>query len=113
VIAEKFQAMVALARANSRMKDYYDIWMLSKTHHFAGDGLARAIAATFERRRTEIPDGVPDGLSEAFAADRAKRRQWESFASNIETVTPDLDVVVRDLALFLMLHAEAARPKGA
>jgi Nucleotidyl transferase AbiEii toxin, Type IV TA system len=55
VIAEKFQAMVALGRANSRMKDFYDIWVLTKTFDFAPDRLALAIAATFARRQTAIP----------------------------------------------------------
>ena len=55
VIAEKFQAMVALGRANSRMKDFYDIWLLSQSFPFDDDRQARAIAATFERRETEIP----------------------------------------------------------
>jgi predicted nucleotidyltransferase component of viral defense system len=109
VIAEKFQAMVALGRANSRMKDYYDIWMLSETYEFADDGLAKAIAATFQRRKTEIPTTVPDGLSETFATDNAKRRQWKSFSSNIETKTPALEVIVREIAAFLMPHAAAAR----
>ena len=109
VIAEKFQAMVSLGRANSRMKDYYDIWLLSETHDFSGDGLAKAIAATFARRKTEIPDTAPNGLSEAFAADRAKQRQWQSFVSNIEIEAPSLDVVVHSLADFLMPHAKAAR----
>lgn len=52
VIAEKFQAMVALGRANSRMKDFYDIWILSRSFAFDDDRLARAIAATFARRGT-------------------------------------------------------------
>ena len=55
VIAEKFQAMVMLGRANSRMKDLYDIWVLSRNFEFKGDKLPRAIAATFARRKTEIP----------------------------------------------------------
>lgn len=59
VIAEKFQAMVALGRANSRMKDFYDIWSLSRQHAFEGDRLARAVAATFARRNTAIPAEVP------------------------------------------------------
>ena len=61
VIAEKFQAMVHLGRANSRMKDFYDVWVLSKAYGFDPDRLAKAIAATFERRRTAIPSEVPDG----------------------------------------------------
>ena len=55
VIAEKFQAMVMLGRANSRMKDFYDVWVLSRASEFTDDRLARAIAATFARRNTEIP----------------------------------------------------------
>ena len=60
VIAEKFQAMVMLGRANSRMKDFYDIWILSRSFDFNDDRLARAITATFERRETPIPTEVPD-----------------------------------------------------
>jgi predicted nucleotidyltransferase component of viral defense system len=71
VIAEKFQAMVMLGRANSRMKDIYDIWVLSRTHEFKGDNLARAIVATFARRKTEIPSEPPDALTPAFAEDTA------------------------------------------
>jgi predicted nucleotidyltransferase component of viral defense system len=108
VIAEKFQAMVMLGRANTRMKDYYDIWLLSKTYEFAGDGLARAIMATFERRKTEIPIAPPGGLNEAFAADPAKRRQWESFSANIEVTPPKLETIIDDLLAFLMPFANAA-----
>src|SRR3984893_383266 len=69
VIAEKFQAMVILGRANSRMKDFYDIWVLSRASEFKDDRLARAIAATFARRKTEIPSELPDALTPVFAAD--------------------------------------------
>ena len=77
VIAEKFQTLVMLGRANSRMKDFYDIWVLSHTNEFEGDRLARAIAATFARRKTEIPSQLPDALTSAFVADPAKIQQWE------------------------------------
>jgi predicted nucleotidyltransferase component of viral defense system len=56
VIAEKFQAMVMLGLANSRMKDFYDVWILSRSYAFDDDRLPRAIAATFERRGTAIPN---------------------------------------------------------
>jgi hypothetical protein len=58
VIAEKFQAMVALGLANSRLKDFYDVGVLIRSYKFEGDALARAIKATFERRKTEIPTAV-------------------------------------------------------
>ena len=54
VIAEKFQAMVVLGRANSRMKELYDIWILDVPSRFKDDGLARAIAATFTRPRPKF-----------------------------------------------------------
>jgi predicted nucleotidyltransferase component of viral defense system len=57
MIAEKLQALVAFDMAISRMKDFYDVWMLSKQFSFDGVSLSAAIAATFERRRTTIPDG--------------------------------------------------------
>jgi predicted nucleotidyltransferase component of viral defense system len=76
VIAEKFQAMVLLGRANSRMKDFYDIWILSKSYTFDDDRLPRAIAATFARRKTAVPTEIPDALTAAFASDPNKQQQW-------------------------------------
>jgi hypothetical protein len=84
VVAEKFQAMVALGRANSRMKDFYDVWALSRSHAFDPGRLARAIAATFERRATPIPTEPPDALTPAFVADAAKRTQWRAFIADLE-----------------------------
>lgn len=109
VVAEKFQAMVQLGRANSRMKDFYDIWMLSKAHAFGDDRLPRAIAATFARRRTALPVEVPDALTPAFANDRAKQQQWEAFVRNLNIVPESLDLVLKELAEFLMPMAVRAR----
>ena len=108
VIAEKFQAMVMLGRANSRMKDLYDIWILSRSYEFASGTLARAIAATFARRKTTIPDELPDALSGAFAEDRQKQQQWISFVENAAIQPGSLAEVVNDLAAFLMPHARDA-----
>ncbi|MFT4276630.1 MAG: nucleotidyl transferase AbiEii/AbiGii toxin family protein [Rhodopseudomonas sp.] len=111
VIAEKFQAMVALGRANSRMKDFYDIWILSRSFSFDDDRLARAIAATFSRRETQIPESLPDALTLAFAADEQKQRQWRAFVEDVAHNSGDLANVIADIADFLMPHAaSAARP---
>ena len=83
VVAEKFQAMVDLGMANSRMKDYYDLWIISKAFEIDRSRLAGAISATFARRGTAIPDAVPDGLSRAFAEDAVKRHQWETFKRDL------------------------------
>ena len=109
VIAEKFQAMVVLGRANSRLKDFYDIWVLSKSYNFEGERLARAMVATFERRRTLLPTSLPVGLTSAFAQDPVKRQQWQALLRDVPGQAGSLDDVVRDLAAFLMPHVERAR----
>jgi hypothetical protein len=109
VIAEKFHAMVLLGRANSRMKDFYDVWVLSRSHDFEGDALAKAIAATFERRKTDLPAGLPDALSSEFANDPAKQQQWTAFLHGIEANPGALGEIVAQLAAFLMPRCEAAR----
>jgi len=97
VIAEKFHAIVVLGRANSRMKDYYDVWMLIGSFELEPQRMRRAIEATFARRNTEIPASVPDGLSDAFSADQGKQRQWDAFARTLSGQVPDLGRVVRAL----------------
>lgn len=109
VVAEKFQAAVVLGRANSRMKDFYDMWVLSRGRDLAPGRLARAVAATFERRRTPIPVDVPDGLSPAFARDEAKRRQWAAFVEGLAVEPGTLEEVLRELRELLMPAAAAAR----
>ena len=111
VVAEKFQAMVMLGRANSRMKDFYDIWMLARSYDFEGDRLARAVAATFARRKTEIPSDRPDALTPAFAEDRTKQSQWAAFLKDVAVTPASLAEVIEDLAAFLMPHAAEARKR--
>jgi predicted nucleotidyltransferase component of viral defense system len=79
VIAEKFQAMVALGIANSRMKDFYDLWVLARHFAFDGSPVGRAIRATFRRRQTALPTATPLALTVEFAEDAAKRKQWQAF----------------------------------
>lgn len=108
VIAEKFQAMVALGLANSRMKDFYDIWLLSQSFPFHDDRLARAVAATFERRGTEIPAELPDALTPAFVGDEQRQRQWNAFLENVALDPGSLADVIASVAGFIMPHATAA-----
>lgn len=112
VIAEKFQAMVALGRANTRMKDFYDIWVLCRTFEFADDRLARAIAATFARRTTPVPLEKPDALTDAFAEDPVKQKQWRAFVADVAIDPGSLAETISVLVGFLTPHAEAARKLG-
>ena len=109
VIAEKFQAMVVLGRANSRMKDFYDVWVLGKSYDFNDGRLAQAIAATFDRRGTPLPDTLPDALTAEFARDEAKRRQWNAFSAELAIATGPFESVIEDLAAFLMPKVAQAR----
>jgi predicted nucleotidyltransferase component of viral defense system len=79
VVAEKLHVLVQLGIANSRMKDYYDLWMLSENVLFSGDTLGQAIAHTFRRRQTPVPRAIPVGLSAEFAAHTMKNEQWGGF----------------------------------
>ena len=112
VVAEKFQAMVALGMANSRMKDYYDLWVLSQSFDFERSRLVRAISATFARRNTAIPEKNPDTLTPAFAQDPGKQQQWEAFKRDLGLDPGSLAEVVAALEAFLMPAAKAAREEA-
>jgi hypothetical protein len=86
-IAEKFHAMVELDLRNSRMKDFYDIWILSRTLAFSGHGLSQAIRSTFQRRQTSVPSLVPVGLTAEFYGDPIHVRQWGAFVRRIGEAT--------------------------
>ena len=101
-MAEKLQATVGLGRSNSRMKDYADLLTMSREFEFNGGVLLGAIQATFRRRNTAIPRATPDGLSDDFAVDVQKMRQWEAFR-NRNDLDPELTLamVVIELRRFL------------
>jgi len=94
VIAEKFQAMVALGVINGRMKDYHDLWAIPQALHVKADDLDKAVAATFARRRTAIPAVRPDGLTHEFASDADRQRQWNRYAASIGLKDVSLETVV-------------------
>lgn len=79
VVAEKFQAMVALGMANTRMKDFYDVWFLATRFAFTGPSLASAVKATFACRRTALPEDTPAALTKQFHDDDDRGRQWAAF----------------------------------
>lgn len=109
VIAEKLQAMIMLGIANSRMKDFYDIFVLEKDFAFLGNTLVQAIKATFNRRKTEIPTDIPLALSEEFAHDRVKTAQWNAFLQkNGLTDVPEFPEILAKLRNFLMPILRAA-----
>ena len=109
VIAEKFQAMVMLGRASSRMKDFYDIWVLATLGDVDAEHLAGAIRATFDRRGTAIPEALPDALTQGFFDDAQKQQQWAAFVASVAMQPGALADVIAVIAPFLMAAAERAR----
>ncbi|MGH8162214.1 MAG: nucleotidyl transferase AbiEii/AbiGii toxin family protein [Gammaproteobacteria bacterium] len=107
-IAEKFEAMVKLGELNSRMKDFYDIWLLSRQFDFDGEVLNEAIRLTFNQRRTEIPERVV-ALSEEFGW--AKQIQWQAFRRRLgqENAPEMFAEIIGDLHTFLNPVAIALR----
>ncbi|HEX2882697.1 MAG TPA: nucleotidyl transferase AbiEii/AbiGii toxin family protein, partial [Polyangiaceae bacterium] len=79
VVSEKLEAMVQLGMANSRMKDFYDLVVLSNLFPFDGETLVSAIRATFTRRKTPIPNDTPVALTASFTNDAGKQTQWSGF----------------------------------
>ena len=109
-MAEKFEAMVNLDMQNSRMKDFYDIWILSRTLAFSGPALQEAIRSTFDRRQTNVPVAPPTALTAKFHSEPVHVRQWAAFVRRIgePALANDFSKVVADLAEFLMPPAKAA-----
>jgi hypothetical protein len=87
---------------NSRMKDFFDLWVLARHSDFDGPILSRAVAATFDRRRTSIPHGAPIGLSDKFINDVQKNRQWQAFLRKNALDPMPLARVIVDLREFLL-----------
>lgn len=103
VIAEKFQTIVDKGLANSRMKDYYDIWYISRHSNLDGLSLSKAIAATFKRRRTALPGTLPEGLGYDFISDNAKKRQWTGFLIKTKpNETCELDAAIKEIRMLLI-----------
>jgi len=102
VVAEKLESMLSLGMANSRMKDYFDLWVLSKHGDFDGEQLKCAIAATLLRRETQLPVSIPIALTDEFSADSQKNQQWQAFLTKNQLNPNPLARVVEELRLFVM-----------
>ncbi len=114
VMAEKFQALVELGMANSRMKNYFDLYHLANTPSVDGAQLTRAIRATFRRRRTPVPRELPPGLSPAFSSEPLKQAQWRAFVRHLsgESAPESLEEVPPRLREFLLPPWRRPLPVG-
>ena len=111
VVAEKLEAIVSLGMANSRMKDYFDLRALAHEGVLDTRLLSDAIAATFQRRGTEVPVEVPLGLSDEFARDVTKRTQWKAFLGKNRLEASTLEEVIAEIRRFIAEPLALARQR--
>jgi hypothetical protein len=106
VVAEKFEALVTLGIANSRLKDFYDLWLIAETFELDRSVLATAVKKTFDRRQTALPGETPLGLSDDYA--ETWDRQWRAFLGRerMAAAPQVLAMVVADLRRFLLPLSE-------
>jgi predicted nucleotidyltransferase component of viral defense system len=102
VVAEKLEAIISLGMANSRMKDYFDLWVILRDAKLEQETLLEAVAATLKRRGTTKPSAVPIGLSEQFSTDQQKAMQWSAFVKRNNLTAASLEKTVQDLRAALM-----------
>lgn len=88
VVAEKFEAMIRFGEANSRLKDFYDIWITARTFPFDLSNLLEAVGGTLRRRGTAIPTAMPIGLTQAFATVVEVRGLWSGFLRRTRPTLP-------------------------
>lgn len=113
VVAEKLQAMVSLGLGNTRMKDFYDLWIIARSFRFAAVPLRNAILATFARRETTIPGEAPVALLPVFFKDPDKQRQWAAFLDRTGLAAPGLPDIADLLRAFLLPLLQAAHDGAA
>ena len=108
VVAEKLETLSSLGIANSRMKDYFDLWILAQHTDFDGDTLRQAIRSTFDRRKTALTGDVPFGLTDGFAQDMRKQGQWQAFLRKNRLEALALNDVIAALVAFMLPVIKAA-----
>jgi type I restriction enzyme S subunit len=114
VVAEKLHAMVVLGERNSRLRDFYDVFVLSQQFPFLGEPLSAAIAATFERRRAAITADVPVALTPRFYSDAARSDRWRAYLKSKQNLgaPSDLSTVGETLIRFLLPVVRAISSDG-
>lgn len=111
VVAEKIEALVSIGAANSRMKDFYDLWEFSRRFAFDGALLATAVGNTFRRRRTAFPETTPVALTAEYAQSTTAVSYWNGFlhSAGLADGVPEFGEVIEKLALFITPLLGAAR----
>lgn len=104
VISEKFEAMIKLGLLNSRMKDFYDIWLMTRQFEFKGANIASAIKKTFNNRKTDIPNKKPLFADEIYDEKSDRQTLWNAFVKkgDIQHAPETLSATAKEIGHFLI-----------
>ena len=111
VISEKFEAMVKLGLLNSRMKDFYDIWLMMRQFNFSGSNLAEALRRTFEHRKTDLPKECPLFAEEIYDEKSDRQTLWKAFLKkgDIKHAPEKLAITAKEIENFLVKPLNAVK----
>lgn len=115
VVSEKFEVMVKLGLLNSRMKDFYDIWLMMRQFDFKGSNLVGALKRTFKHRKTSIPEDRPLFAEEIYDEKSDRQTLWKAFLKkgDIKHVPEKLSAVAREIEAFLIKPLDAINKRRA
>lgn len=116
VVAEKFEAIIRFGEANSRLKDFYDIWLATRTFTFNLAAMVEAVSGTLRRRETTVPTSMPVGLGDAFASFVEQKGQWTAFLRRTRPTVnpPEFAQLVDELRRFFRpIISGLAQPEAA
>lgn len=114
VISEKFEAMIKLGLLNSRMKDFYDIWLMMRQFEFKGANIASAIKKTFNNRKTDIPNKKPLFANEIYDEKSDRQTLWSAFLKkgDIQHAPETLSATAKEIENFLIEPIMALNENG-
>jgi predicted nucleotidyltransferase component of viral defense system len=109
-VAEKLEAVVRFRNVNTRFKDFFDLYVLSRERTFEADRLQKQVAATFSRRDTDLPTAVPVGLGDEFGQSEASQQQWEAFlrSTDADGAPPEFSATLAEVREFAYPVLDAA-----
>ena len=115
VIAEKFEAMIKLGELNSRMKDFYDVWIMTRQFDFEGKALIQAVQKTFKKRKTSLPESMPFFPSQIYDKASTNNARWKAFllTEQLEHAPAELADAAKSIEKFLQAPLEALRSASA
>lgn len=97
VVAEKLEAIVSLGMVNTRLKDYFDLWVILRHCELDSQLLSEAFDATLQARRTKKPNGIPLGLSDSFFMNQTTISSWNTFLNRNKLEAKTLEETVVDV----------------